>query len=352
MNLSTHRWLPVVLTLLLGLAAALLCTVLRTPLPWMIGPLLSVASARMAGADLRAPTQARNAGQWVIGASLGLYFTPDVVARLLEFLPYIVAGSLFALALGAGGAVLLRRTTGVAFKTAFFSTAIGGASEMANLAERNGARIDQVAAAHSLRVLMVVVTVPAIFQYGGIHGLDPYIPGPRTVDAVGLLALIGITLSVALLVRRLNMPNPFVIGTLIAAAVLTASGIELSAIPTWMSRAGQLLIGVSLGSRFSRDFLHTAPRFLSGVALYTVVALLVSALLGWALAAISGAHPATVILGTTPGGIAEMCITAKVLELGVPLVTAFHVIRMAFVVLATGPLYHWLKHRVAPEETE
>ncbi len=352
MRTFLERWRPFATTLLLGLAAALLCTLLHTPLPWMIGPLLSVAAARMMGVDLRAPTQARNAGQWVIGTSLGLYFTPDVVAKLVEFLPYIVAGSLFALALGAGGALMLRRTTGVAFKTAYFSTAIGGASEMANLAERNGARIDQVAAAHSLRVLMVVVTVPAILQYGGIHGLDPYIPGPRVVDAAGLIGLVAVTLTAALVVRRLNVPNPFVIGTLIAAAVLTASGIELSAIPTWASRAGQLLIGISLGVRFSREFLHTAPRFLSGVALYTVAALVVSALLGWVMSAMSGLHPATVILGTTPGGIAEMCITAKVLELGVPLVTAFHVIRMAFVVLCTGPLYHWLKHRAAPEEVE
>lgn len=352
MQSMLSQWRPVLLTLLLGLAAALLCEWLRTPLPWMIGPLLAVAAARMMGADLRAPSQARNAGQWAIGTSLGLYFTPDVVAKLVEFSPYVIAGSLFALVLGTAGALMLRRTTGVAFKTAFFSTAIGGASEMANLAERNGARIDQVAAAHSLRVLLVVVIVPALFQYGGIHGLDTYIPGPRTVDALGLAALIAITVAFALVMNRLNLPNPFVIGTLIAAAALTASGIELSAIPTSMSHAGQLLIGVSLGVRFSREFLHTAPRFLGGVALYTLLALVISALFGWGLAALSGAHPATVILGTTPGGIAEMCITAKVLELGVPLVTAFHVIRMAFVVLCTGPLYHWLKHRAAPEETE
>jgi len=48
-----------------------------------------------------------------------------------------------------------------------------------------------------------------------------------------------------------------------------------------------------------------------------------------------------VLLGTSPGGIAEMCITAKVLQLGVPVVTAFHVTRMAAVVLLAGPLYRW-----------
>ena len=37
-----------------------------------------------------------------------------------------------------------------------------------------------------------------------------------------------------------------------------------------------------------------------------------------------------------PGGIAEMCITAKVLQLGVPLVTAFHVTRVVVLLLVHG----------------
>jgi hypothetical protein len=50
-------------------------------------------------------------------------------------------------------------------------------------------------------------------------------------------------------------------------------------------------------------------------------------------------HPATLILGTSPGGIAEMAITAKVLELGAPVVTAFQVCRLMAVLLIVGPLY-------------
>ena len=45
------------------------------------------------------------------------------------------------------------------------------------------------------------------------------------------------------------------------------------------------------------------------------------------------------ILATTPGGIAEMCITAKVLQLGVPLVTAAHVTRVIVLVTTTGSLF-------------
>jgi len=40
-----------------------------------------------------------------------------------------------------------------------------------------------------------------------------------------------------------------------------------------------------------------------------------------------------------PGGIAEMCITAKVLQLGVPLVTAAHVLRVLVLIVTTGPVF-------------
>ena len=45
------------------------------------------------------------------------------------------------------------------------------------------------------------------------------------------------------------------------------------------------------------------------------------------------------MLAIAPGGIAEMCITAKVLQLGVPLVTAAHVTRVLVLINATAPIY-------------
>jgi uncharacterized membrane protein AbrB (regulator of aidB expression) len=70
-----------------------------------------------------------------------------------------------------------------------------------------------------------------------------------------------------------------------------------------------------------------------------------SAIFGLALAAATGLHPATLVLATAPGGIAEMSITAKVLELGVPVVTAFHVTRVVLLLTCTAPLFAWLRRR-------
>jgi uncharacterized membrane protein AbrB (regulator of aidB expression) len=40
-----------------------------------------------------------------------------------------------------------------------------------------------------------------------------------------------------------------------------------------------------------------------------------------------------------------MCITAKVLQLAVPRVTAFHVTRLVVLLLLTAPLFAWLRER-------
>jgi membrane AbrB-like protein len=149
------------------------------------------------------------------------------------------------------------------------------------------------------------------------------------------------------LLALLRAPNPWVLGALLSTLLITAAGVELSALPKAASNAGQLFIGVALGSRFTVDFARSAPRWLAAVAAGTLAMIAASAGFAWLLAQLAGLHPATVLLGTTPGGIAEMSITAKVLQLGVPVVTAFHVTRYIAVLTLTAPLYRWLRARAA-----
>jgi hypothetical protein len=217
--------------------------------------------------------------------------------------------------------------------------AIGGASEMATQGERHGAKVDRVAAAHSLRIMMVVLIIPFAFKFAHLHGADVFVPGARHVHYGGLALLVLLTVIGAVVLKRMNSPNAWVIGPLLVAIGLTSSGLNLSALPEWMVRLGQLFIGISLGTRFTPEFLHTAPRYLASVAACTVVALIIAAGFAMALSAMSGMHPATAILATSPGGIAEMSLTAKMLQLGVPIVTAFHVMRLAALVMTIGPIF-------------
>jgi membrane AbrB-like protein len=342
--------LRVIGTLALAVAAASFCAWVHSPLPWMLGPLISVSLASIFGAPTRSWTPLRNAGQWTIGTALGLYFTPQVTALVASLWWAIVLGIAWALALGWAFGLWLQRGHGHRMgvgpaeqrATTYFAGAIGGASEMTLLAEREGARTDLVAAAHSLRLVIVTVTIPFAFTFSGLHGLDATLPGPRVVNYAGLAALAAATGAGAWLMQRLGRANPWFMGALVVAMGFTMAGVELSGVPQWMSNAAQLCIGISLGVRFQAEFLHAAPRWLLHVAMGTVLMILLcagfAALLAWG----TGLHWATLILGTSPGGIAEMAITAKVLQLGVPVVTAFQVCRLVAVLILVAPLYRWL----------
>lgn len=343
-------FLRVTLTLVLALAAAGLCVWLHTPLPWMIGPLLATAVASVLRARTESWTPLRNAGQCTIGAALGLYFTPQVTALVASLWWAIVLGIVWALALGFAFGLWLHRLhaprmPGLTRATTYFAGAIGGASEMTLLAERSHAQTDLVAAAHSLRLLIVTVLIPFGMQISGLHGIDIAPSGAREVHWGGLL-LLGLATG-AWVMEWLGRTNPWFMGALVVAMGLTVAGVHLSAIPHELSNAAQLLLGISLGVRFTSGFVHTVPRWLASVALGTLVMIALCVAFAWALSWGTGLHPATLILGTGPGGIAEMAITAKVLQLGAPVVTAFQVCRLMAVLILVEPLYRLLFKRVS-----
>ena len=339
-------------TLALAWAAAAGCVALHTPLPWMIGPLLVTSLVSIAGGPTESWGPLRNAGQWSIGAALGLYFTPQVVALIGGLWWAIAVGIVWALLLGwLFGAWLYRvhapRMHAVPAPmmraTSYFAGAIGAASEMTLIAEREHARTDLVAASHSLRLLIVTVTIPFALQWSGLQGLD-VLPAAvvRNVNGPGLALLAVLTGVGALLMDRLGRANPWFMGAMLVAMGLTTAGITLSAVPQALVNAALLVIGVSLGVRFRSEFLHTAPRWLASVAVGTLALMAICAVFAALLAWGTGLPWVTLLLGTSPGGITEMAITAKVLQLGVPVVTAFQVCRLIAVLMLVEPLYRRL----------
>ncbi|GAB3647973.1 AbrB family transcriptional regulator [Ramlibacter alkalitolerans] len=350
--MSLPFFLRAAATLLLALAAALACAWLRTPLPWMIGPLLATSLASILGAPTHSWPPLRNAGQWVIAAALGLYFTPQVSALVASLWWAIVLAVAWALGLGwafgrwlhARHAPRIAGDARTRWATTYFAGAIGGASEMTLLAERENGRSDLVAAAHTVRLIIVTLLIPPAILYSGLHGLDSTVPGARAVHLPGLAALAAATALGAWLMARTGRANPWFMGALVVSMGLTMAGIELSALPNGATNVAQLVIGVSLGVRFRREFLRAAPLWLLDVALGTLGMIVLCAGFAWLLAWGTKLHVATLVLGTSPGGIAEMAITAKVLQLGVPVVTAFQVCRLVAVLVLVEPLYR----RVGP----
>ena len=335
--------LPVFGALAICAASGALFSALHAPLPWMIGPLLAMALGKFLGANFAAPSGGRAAGQLTIACALGLYFTPVVAEEVAAHWYLLIAAAALAILLAYASGWLLMRSCGLDATTALFASVPGGAAEMTILGERFGARSDHVVLAQALRVVIVVVLVPFAFTALGLHGSDAYRPAQVSVDGVGLLALLGLAALAGGTLAKLRMPNAWMLGPLGVTVALTLGGVSLSAIPTWLSNAAQLLIGCSLGAAFEREPLRRSPRFIGMVCLSVSLAMLASAAAAWCIAFLGSVPVPTMVLATAPGGMAEMCVTAKVLQLGVPLVTAAHVTRVIILVTTTAPTFRLAK---------
>jgi len=324
--------------LLLATLAGDLAERLHVPLPWMIGPLFTIAILRMAGARLEAPPGGRHIGQWAIGTALGLYFTPAVLGQLGRNGLAIVLMALIAVLVGLLAALFIRRWTDVTPATAFFAALPGGASEMVVLAERQGGAVDRVAAAHALRVMLVVTIVPFVLVHWSHGGNEIFRPLGTAVDWPQLPILLACSLAGVALFRTLRIANAWVLGPLACIGSLTAFAIPLSGLPPELVNGGQLLLGAALGSRFSPSFFRAAPRFLGVSALATGLTLLLSGLFVWLLTRYIALPLPSLALAASPGGMAEMSVTAKVMHLSVPLVTATHVLRVVLLTVCAPPL--------------
>jgi hypothetical protein len=241
-RLSLKSWWG---TPLVGLLGGYLASQIGWPLPWMVGSLLAIILVRcLTPWQLTEIPGGRKCGQWIVGIGIGLHFTPVVMEQVLSHFGLIFFGALVT-SLSAVVGVWLMRRTGEDRATAFFSSMPGGSGEMVNLGARNGAMLSHVAAGQSLRVLVVVLCVPAAFKY--LLGDGTPISHAGSVDWRWLAILFPAGALLAWVWQRLRQPNPWLFGPLLVSAAVSIGWDLHIGLPDGGSQIGQWLIGSGLG---------------------------------------------------------------------------------------------------------
>jgi uncharacterized protein len=322
-----------------GALAGYLLRAVHVPLPWLIGPLLAMAALRIAGAPVDPVPGGRQAGQVVVGVAVGLYFTAEVLGQLVGHAGAMLASCFATLLMAAATALLLARLGGVDLKTAYFCAMPAGAAEMAVLGDRHGAAPAPIALAQSLRIAAIVLTVPPVVGAFGGGGSLAYAPALNAVLWPQLVLMLAAGAVVSWLFAGLRVNNAWLLGSLATGIAVAALALPLSAVPGWLVSAAQVLLGVALGARFDRVFLVAAPRFTLAATLCALVMVILCSAMGMVVARIIGVPAQAAILATAPGSIGEMAVTARVLGIAVPIVTAFQLVRIVIVVLLAGPFF-------------
>lgn len=328
-------------SLAVGGLAGWVFALLHVPLPWLLGPMLTSAAISLSGRKLAMPPGTRQLGQLLLGAGIGLNFTPAVALFVIDHILIMVLCAVASIGFGVAAAFYLKAVAKVDMATAYFASVPGGVVEMAIQAGRWGGEPAPVSLAQAMRILCVVTTIPPALILLDWHGASPFAVQSLPFEPKGLAILVLLAGAAGGLMAWRKLTNSWLLGPMAAAAAVTVLQIDLSGMPRELLNLSQVLLGVHIGMRYRRDLVLSLKRFLPHAVLSTVILVGLNVVFGSVVGMLTGLPIPTMVLSVSPGGMAEMCITAAVLDLGVPLIAAFHIVRIFVVIGLSGLLFRY-----------
>jgi membrane AbrB-like protein len=335
-------------TLAAGVAGGYAARFAHLPLPWLLGSLFTIAALSLLGAPIRLIPWGRPAGTIVVGASTGLQFTAATVAKLVALLPLMLVAAFVSTIVGALAGLLYMRLSGVDRTTAFFATVPGGVVETTTLAPHYGAQLEPIMVAQTTRVALVVVFAPfLVISFAATGAQNPLLAIP-VAPWLPVLAVLGASAIVGVLLSRTRSPSAFLLPPLFIAALCAGMGWIEGRMHDLLLVAAQIVIGSSLGAQFRPEFLTRLFGLLRAAVAVLVFSAGSMALIAAGTAWLIGYSVPTMILAMAPAGLAEMVLTGKLLGLDATVITGFQLTRIIVVLVWCRTaliFFNWLADR-------
>ena len=328
--------IALVVTVTLGLAGALGAVRLGTPLPWLLGAVVAVGAAALAGIRVQGeavqfPIELRAFFVPIIGVAIGGAVTPDLLTEAPGWWPSVLALLLYVPAAQVSAYLIFRRLGGQSRPTAWFAAMPGGLIEAITMGEAAGAEPRMLNLLQFLRLIACILIVPIGFTLAeGMSvgsGAGAALPASPldAVDAAILFACGFIGLYGG---RALGLPAAVITGPLLLSGAAHLAGLTQAVPPPWMIALTQLVVGITLGVRFVGLTRGEVAKGLGLTLLSLSVTLGLAVAAAFALADAVGERVEAVILAFAPGGVVEMALIAISLQIGVIYVAAHHVLRI------------------------
>jgi len=343
---------PIAETIFITLLGGLLFTVLQVPLSWMLGPMSAVLLwTAVTRRKLTWPPWMRSAGLLLLGYSLGLSFTLESAQQIYTQLPYMLAATVLTIGFSLLMALLIARRSGTSIASSVIGSIPGGLSQMVVLGDEiEGADVGVVAFMQTLRLLLVVFMIPFLAVHGlagGVTDVAGGIDDPAGIaaflhsltswmDAIlnrplhSLLLAAGVAVSCWVAVK-LHFPTSYFLGSIIAAALFTVFGTEPPPLPTLLAYAAQWGLGTYMGLGIKLNSLRNWKTLLPYTILSNVALIGFTLVLSFVFSGLLPMSLLTAFLGMSPGGMAEMGVTAHLVGADVSVVVTYQLFRILFI---------------------
>ena len=327
---------------------------LNVPVGWLLGPMFAgIIYAAIADNSQPLPPAFMTSGKAVLGLATAVRFSLDALILAANYAVPLIFCIVITGIMSLFHGYLLSRLSGINRATGLLAFIPGLASSIVAMGEEMGADAVAIALFQYLRLLLVILIVPALATF--LFPANPEIVNSapiltRDLSSIPLISNLFILAVCSGLGigfgQKLNLPAPGFLGTFIVGLVLFWTFPDYFKVPQWLFQTGLLLVGLSIGLKF--DF-QTVRQLLKAVLIETglVISLILCCLgIGYGFHRVAGVDIVTAILGLTPGGIEAMIATVVQLGGDTSLVLAIQLTRMLMIILIAP----WLTAFVIKQE--
>lgn len=328
-------------TLILALAGGMLFQLLHIPLAWLLGPMTVLLVWReVFKKSAQWNHSLRNTGLCVLGYMMGITFNMEVAGQIAVQLPSMAAATLLTVAFGLLAGWITVKRTGISMASGLLGSIPGGLSQMAVLCEEvEDADMTVVTFMQTIRVMSVVFIVPFL----AFHGLSSGGAENGAAAAVASAAAsvpwlswntLGFVLAVAVMLvlgPRLHLPTPYMLGPMLAAALVRLAGLDAPSLPHWSIVTAQVLVGAHMGVTTSLSSLENWKKLLPYALFGAVGIVLFSLGTGFLLTLWHPMSLLTAFLGSAPGGMTEMGVTGAAVGADLSIIVAYQMFRLLFI---------------------
>jgi membrane AbrB-like protein len=332
------------LALAIGAVGSVIFVLLNLPLPWMLGAMFACLLASMAKVPVRRPGMLLPLTRVVLGILVGAAFTPDVLAILPDLAFSLALIPPYIVLVGLIGVPYFRKFAGYDSVTAYFAAMPGGLPDMVVIGKEMGADEARLALVHTVRVLVIVSTLPFIigrFETVDLGAAARFGIPIADVDPVEQVLLFAAGLIGWRIAARLRLTGASIVGPMIVSAAIHLAGLSDARPPDEVIKAAQLILGVGIGCAFVgakggeilRDIVLTLG--LMGVMMS------VTAMVAASISALTDIAFVSVFIAYTPGGQAEMNLIALSRGEDIVYVAVHHLFRVSLIVIGAPLVIRW-----------
>ncbi|QHI94979.1 AbrB family transcriptional regulator [Aristophania vespae] len=236
--------------------------------------------------------------------------------------------------------------------TALWGSSPGGASTMMLICGSFGADPRLAAFMLYFRVILVAFATSIVAWLVSAGHNIPYLPPVPKGDLLPTLIFVVVT---GLISTRIKFPAAPLLLTMVIGAVIQLSGLFAISTPQWMRIPAYLIIGWSIGLRFTLPVLQHAMRALPAVIFSSTILVGTCALIAIPVAKLAHIDLLSAYLATSPGGLDTVIIISAGAPVDLPFIISLQTARL-LAVLALGPLIakpvgRWLENHSPKRKT-